>query len=457
MPLSWYTAAYLNAWSLGRSTTAQRVAQRNAHLRCDILSIGPSLSAFSDVAGALAVAGRSVATVATYGREFRRLRKYAIRFHLPPITGPADVSRFLSSESSVTQYLGYLANCGFAYASVHKILFALRATTAAPGVVPPPPFSRYTNLVLKGFESVVVPGPSRPIITIAMYHFCSSASLSDLLESNANVTEEYYALGRPLYHLARWRAMAALAFFGALRRSEYLSSALLNSCVSFDNESATALSALAATCAVLPFTMRDLWCAVVASLRPKALLSVNIVISKCNPRPEMRFIERDAADPMVCPVAAIAFWMVLRGVPTAVDTPFFAFNDSADVPRGPSADEVLEPLRLYLLRSNLMGLSEVSRVSLHAFRHGGASGAVQGGATREQTKCLGRWRGDSDAIYTATTKDIQGLAASSAISIALGRFSKGSAKVVHGLASASVAERGLDPYGGKPLCHLSAH
>ena len=81
----------------------------------------------------------AVGTVATYGREFRRLRKYAVRFRLPPITGPADVSRFLSSKSSVTQYLGYLANCGFAYASVHKILFALRATTAAPGVVAPPP------------------------------------------------------------------------------------------------------------------------------------------------------------------------------------------------------------------------------------------------------------------------------------------------------------------------------
>ena len=101
--------------------------------------------------------------------------------------------------------------------------------------------------------------------------------------------------------------------------------------------------------------------------------------------------------------------------------------------------------------------AEVTRVSLHAFRHGGASGAVQGGATREQTKCLGRWRGDSDAIYTATTKDIQGLAASSAISNALGRFSKESAKVVQGLASTSVAERGLDLYGGKPLCHFAPY
>ena len=85
---------------------------------------------------------------------------------------------------------------------------------------------------------------------------------------------------------------------------------------------------------------------------------------------------------MVCPVAALAFWMVLRGPLVIAETPFFAFNDSAGAPRGPSADEVLVPLRRYLTRSNLMDPSEVARVSLHAFRHGGASGAVLGGVSR---------------------------------------------------------------------------
>ena len=107
-------------------------------------------------------------------------------------------------------------------------------------------------------------------------------------------------------------------------------------------------------------------------------MAINIVISKCNPRPEKRLIERDAADPTVCPVAALAFWMVLRGPLVTAETPFFVFHDTAAAPRGPSADEVLEPLRLYLLRSTFLDPSEVSRVSLHAFRHVGASGAILG-------------------------------------------------------------------------------
>ena len=66
-----------------------------------------------------------------------------------------------------------------------------------------------------------------------------------------------------------------------------------------------------------------------------------------------------------------------------------------------------------------MDPASVRSANLHGLRHEGASGAALGGATRAQTKCLGRWRGDSDAIYTSTTKGPQGLIASMAISRAL--------------------------------------
>ena len=341
-------------------------------------------------------------------------------FGFPAIKNPADVSAFLGNEASVTKYIGFLANSGFAFKTAHKILFSLRAITVFPGVKAPPPFTRFTNLVMKGYESVVLPAPARPVITVAMYHFCSRASLGDLLKSDMSMFSVRHGDDQSTLRLARWRAIAALAYFGALRRSEYLGSALLGPCVSFDSASMVALKVLATQ----QFSsMRALWAAVVAALHPRAIVSVNIVVSKCNSQPEKRFIERDAGDPSVCPVAALALWVVLLGSGASESTPFFAVRDSALVMRGPSAAEVTAPLHHYLAASGLLSPEEVSRVNLHAFRHGGASGAILGGASREQSKCLGRWRGNSDAIYTATTKDRQGLAAASAISHALALFS----------------------------------
>ena len=398
----------------------QRVAQRNAIFRSGILEAAPSIPTFTDVAGILAVAGRADETIVTYGREFARLAKFATSFGFPAINNPADVSAFLGNEASVNKYIGFLANRGFAFKTAHKILFSLRASTVFPGVPAPPPFTRFTNLVMKGYESVFLPAPARPVISVAMYHFCSRASLDDLLNSDLSTFSVRHGDDRSVLRLARWRAIAALAFFGALRRSEYLDSALLGPCVSFDSASMEALKVLATQ----QFSsMRTLWAAVVDALHPRAIVSINIVVSKCNPQPEKRFIERDAGDPSVCPVAALALWVVLLGSGASERTPFFAVRDSALVMRGPSAAEVTAPLHHYLAASGLLSPEEVSRVSLHAFRHGGASGAILGGASREQSKCLGRWRGNSDAIYTATTKDRQGLAAASAISHALALFS----------------------------------
>ena len=388
--------------------------------RAAILTAVPSSATFTDVAGALAVAGRADETIITYGREFARLGKFAASFGLPAIACAADVSAFLGDESLVVKYVGFLANSGFAFKTAHKILFSLRACTTFPGVPAPPPFTRFVNLVMKGYEAVILPASARPVISVAMYHFCARASLDDLLTSDTSVFAVRHGVDLSLLRLARWRAVSALAFFGALRRSEYLDSALLCPCVTFDNATMESLEGLMTQQFL---SMQSLWVAVVAALQPRAIVAINIVVSKCNPQPEKRFIERDAGDPSVCPVAALALWIVLLGPDASVNAPFFAIRSDALTMRGPSAEEVIAPLHHYLLASGLLSPADVLRVNLHAFRHGGASGAILGGASREQSKCLGRWRGNSDALYTATTKDRQGLAASSAISHALALFS----------------------------------
>ena len=396
------------------------MALRNGAIRSAILAAVPSPSIFTDTSGILAVAGRAAATCGVYGRELTRLQKFSLKYGFPRISNPGDVSVFLGDESRVLKYIGFLANSGFAFATAHKILFSLRACTIAPGVPEPPPFTRYTDLVMKGYEAVVIPAAARPIITVAMYHFCARTSLDDILKFDKPVGIAMEEFNSPYVRVARWRALAALAYFGALRRSEYLGSSLLCSSVSFDAMSMEALRGLSG---YRSMSVRSLWRAVVDALHPNAMVAINIEVSKTNARPEKRLIQRDSADPTVCPVAALALWVVLMGRVQST-SPFFAMSGSDGVKRGPSAADVVEPLHHYLLASTLLDASEVANVNLHAFRHGGATGAILGGASREQSKCLGRWRGNSDAIYVATTKDRQGLAAASAISRALAIFSE---------------------------------
>ena len=100
-------------------------------------------------------------------------------------------------------------------------------------------------------------------------------------------------------------------------------------------------------------------------------------------------------------------------------TLLFAFHYHMSPPRRPTAAEVVSPLRQYPRASKLLSAAEADRGGLHALRHGGASAATLGGATEQQTRALGRWHGDSVAIYVSTTKAMQGLAASVAISTAL--------------------------------------
>ena len=70
-------------------------------------------STFELAAATLAEVGRAKGISATYAREIARLRKFAVLFGYPTICGPAEISTFLSNESHVAAYVGYLANCGF--------------------------------------------------------------------------------------------------------------------------------------------------------------------------------------------------------------------------------------------------------------------------------------------------------------------------------------------------------
>ena len=163
-----------------------------------------------------------------------RLTKFASMYGFPAISGPAEISTFLSNESHVAAYVGYLANCGFTFTTAHKILFSLRAATTALGVPEPPQFSRFIKLALKGYELVFVSAPPRPVISVPMFHFCARTSLADLLATSVTVPSALQDPDLPLVRLARWRAMFSLGFFGALRSGEYTESALLSSCVVFD-------------------------------------------------------------------------------------------------------------------------------------------------------------------------------------------------------------------------------
>ena len=398
----------------------QRIAARNKDLRSLIYQSPANRSTFDLAAAALAAVGRAEGTSKTYAREMSRLAKFASIHGFPTISGPAEISAFLSNEAHVISYIGYLANCGFTFTTAHKILFSLRAATTAQGVPEPPQFSRFIKLALKGYELVFVSAPPRPVISVPMFHFCARTSLADLFATSATVPSALQDPDMPLVRLARWRAMFSLGFFAALRSGEYTESALLSSCVVFDATSLPSLLSLKS--ANPPISLSSLWKATISALHPKATISVNIVVSKCNSKPEARLIGRDASDPSLCPVTAIAFWFVLGPV-SAGDPPFFALRRPSGLIRGPSRGEVVAPLRFYLLASRLMDPASVRSANLHGLRHGGASGAVLGGATRAQTKCLGGWRGDSDAVYTSTTKGPQGLVAALAISRALAEVS----------------------------------
>ena len=208
------------------------------------------------------------------------------------------------------------------YSTAHKILFSLRASTTARGVPEPAQFSRFIKLALKGYESVFTSAAPRPVVSVSMFHFCARSSFTDLLNAPISVDDALSSRDLTQVRLARWRAVLSLAFFGALRSSEYIESALLGSCVSFDAPSSSALVHLRS---FLPsHSLATLWEAVVSGLHPKAVASVTILSSKCNSEPESRLIGRDISDPSLCPVAALALWFVLRPASDG-DSPFFAF------------------------------------------------------------------------------------------------------------------------------------
>jgi hypothetical protein len=107
----------------------QKIAARNKELRSLIHQSPASRSTFDLAATALAAVGRAEGTSKTYAREMSRLAKFASTYGFPAISGPAEISTFLSNESHVAAYVGYLANCGFTFSTTHKILFSLRAAT----------------------------------------------------------------------------------------------------------------------------------------------------------------------------------------------------------------------------------------------------------------------------------------------------------------------------------------
>ena len=104
-----------------------------------------------------------------------------------------------------------------------------------------------------------------------------------------------------------------------------------------------------------------LWLEVVEALHPRAILSITVTSSKCNPFPaEVRF-KRDFNDPSLCAVAAAALWFVLQGPTLEVDDPFLNVKEGSFPTRGLTVSEVLNPLRSFLLAPNTQSPADSAR------------------------------------------------------------------------------------------------
>ena len=369
---------------------------------------------FTAITSILVGAGRTISTSRGHSREVKRLQQFSAAFGYPPILNTGDILGFLNSDSRAGAYLSYLATRGFAFGTARKTLYSLRAATATADSPDPKPLSRFIKLVLKGYKQLFLPGPPRPIMSVPMFVMCARASLTELLDPSVSFYMAVNGNSSNFIALARWRAVVFMAFRGCLRRGEYLDSALLSPHIEFDQHTLSNLWPLMGHAhASLP----DLWTSVVAALHPKAVVSVTILSSKCDIMPAKVIIPRDPFEATLCAVAAMAFWLVLMGPTLGPEDPFFA-DRVGDTIRGPTAPEIVGPLRSCLQRYTSTPQDIIDRLTLHGLRHGGASAAVLGGASKPQTKALGRWRGDAVTIYVSTTLSIQAREASDAISAA---------------------------------------
>ena len=113
------------------------------------------------------------------------------------------------------------------------------------------------------FREAGPPLEPRPVVSIPLCVFCARKLLADLFRLSMSIFGRQS--GHFHYDLVRWRAVFLVAFFGCLRRSEYLDSVFLSPCVEFDAASMAALRPLMD----LPFvTMELLFQRVVAALLP---------------------------------------------------------------------------------------------------------------------------------------------------------------------------------------------
>ena len=369
---------------------------------------------FSAKTSILVGAGHAHSTSLGHSREIKRLQRFSYTFGYPPIINTGDVLAFLNSDLKTGAYLSFLATQGLAFGTARKALFSLRASTATADSPDPLPLSRFIKLVLKGYKQLFLPGPPRPIMSVPMFVVCARVSLTELLDPSVSFFMAVNGKSRDFVTLARWRAVVFMAFKGCLRRGEYLNSALLSPHIEFDQHT---LSNLWPLMGHVYASLPDLWASVLAALHPKAVVSVTILSSKCDIMPAKVIITRDPGEPALCAVAAMAFRMVLMGPTLGPEDPFFAVR-VGDNSRGPTAPEILDLLRSFLRRYTSTPEDIIDRLTLHGIRHGGASAAVLGGASKAQTKALGRWRGDAVTIYVSTTLSIQAREASDAISAA---------------------------------------
>ena len=123
-------------------------------------------------------------------------------------------------------------------------------------------------------------------------------------------------------------------------------------------------------------------------------VQVQIKSSKTDPFRHGVVIYLGRCDSNLCPVAAVASYMVLRG---STPGPFFQFADGRYLTR----DRFVSNVRSALQRAGI----DHSRYSGHSFRIGAATSAALCGLPDSLIKTLGRWESAAYTVYIGTPRE----------------------------------------------------
>lgn len=313
------------------------------------------------------------------------------RGEVGPFFHPDMLAAVLASEDLLCSFLAFSAMSRYAFSTVHGDIYAWRARAIGPGSSAVAPISPYVGKLLKGYKKLFPPGLNKrtPLSGALLLTFMEALICEETRET---VHDPYIPTSASLQ-----AAMLASAFVACLRVGEYTGSSLLWSDVLLSTAGQDLLRALTR----LPAAARRSYAeAEIQRDKLRKLVFVNLVLrrTKASPRAPVRVtLWPFSTSRLACPVVSLLVYMAGRltgGPPVLSSSPFFSS------PEGLPVSRVLWTLSLRSL-GKLAGLSdaELSKLSPHSLRGGGATAAAQGGAGETLIKALGRWRSSAVRIY----------------------------------------------------------